>query len=185
MDLISILLIAVALAMDAFAVSITGGVCSLKMKVGEALKFGLYFGTFQFFMPVAGWALSLGFREFIEGYDHWVAFGLLCIIGIRMIVASFRKGEEKTFNMTSFKNMLMLAVATSIDALAVGVSFAFLRIFVVFPAAIIGVVAFLFSFIGYYIGCRTGKLFGNRIELAGGIILIGIGVKILAEHVIF
>ncbi len=185
MDMITIIIIAFGLAMDAFAVSITSGITIKKLKIDHALKIALFFGSFQAFMPVVGWLAGLSLKDFISGIDHWIAFGLLGFIGCKMIYESIRMqpGEARNNSMNLYV-LLILSVATSIDALAVGISFAFLEISIVTPVIIIGVVTFLLSFFGVFVGSRFGHFFEKRIEIVGGLVLIGIGVKILVEHLV-
>ncbi len=183
MDLTTLLLIALGLAMDAFAVSITNGITIKHQRIHNALKIGLFFGAFQALMPSIGWLAGLSLREFIGGIDHWIAFGLLSLIGGKMIYESIKVGsEEKTSNALGLFVLFMLSVATSIDALAVGLSFALLKISIVTPILVIGLVTFVLSFLGVFIGNKVGHFFENKIEILGGLILIGIGVKILIEH---
>lgn len=196
MDIISVLFIAVALAMDAFSVSITSGMVLKKVKVSASSKIGLFFGVFQFVMPCIGYFLGSAFASLITSFDHWIAFILLGFIGGKMLYEAIKddeKEEENIKNPLDNKLLTMLAIATSIDALAVGVTFATMGMQVVSPctfsqlallqsAGIIGVVAFLISVIGVRIGGKCGNLFGNKAEILGGIVLIGIGVKILIEH---
>ena len=185
MDAITIIAIAFGLAMDAFAVSITSGITIKRLKINHALKIALFFGLFQAIMPLVGWLAGLSLRGFIAEIDHWIAFGLLSFIGCKMIYESIAvQSKEKQINPLNIYVLLMLSVATSIDALAVGVSFAFLKISIVTPAIVIGTITFILSFFGVFIGNRIGHFFENKIEIAGGLILIGIGVKILLEHLI-
>ena len=185
MDIISITLIALGLAMDAFAVSITGGIAIRHLRIRSALKIAFFFGAFQAFMPVLGWLAGLSLRELISDIDHWIAFGLLCFIGCKMIYESLKiKGSEEEKDFLNIYILLVLSVATSIDALAVGLSFAFLKISIAAPVIIIGTVTFLLSFTGVFIGDKIGHLFKNKFEIIGGIILIGIGIKILVEHMV-
>jgi putative Mn2+ efflux pump MntP len=183
MDIIEILLIALGLAMDCFAVSITSGIAIKHQRINNALKIGTFFGLFQAFMPVVGWFLGLGFIGFISGIDHWIAFGLLGLIGCKMIYES-TKLEESERKMSSLSTyvLIVLSVATSIDALAIGLSFAFLGVLIAVPIVVIGIVSFLLSFFGFLVGKRFRHLFEKRIEVVGGVILIGIGIKILVEH---
>jgi len=186
-EILEILLIAVGLAMDAFAVSVANGITTTKQdRTGNALKMATFFGSFQAFMPVIGWSVGLLLLNLISGIDHWVAFGLLAFIGGRMIyeaVARNGKGEKTTT--LSVHVLLMLSIATSIDALAVGVSFAFLQVAsILVPVLVIGGVTFLLSFSGAFLGYRLGRFFGREIEVTGGLILIGIGLKILIEHLL-
>ena len=180
MSFLELLLIAVGLSMDAFAVSICKGLSLKNLKTRHAALVGLYFGGFQFLMPVIGWALGYRFERVIESVDHWIAFGLLAIIGLSMIREA--KQNEELNDDLSFKTMLLLAIATSIDALAVGVTFAFLQVRILPASALIGVTTFLLSALGVYIGHLFGLKYKARAEIAGGVILILIGVKILLEH---
>ena len=184
MDFIIVIFIALALAMDSFAVSITSGVTIKKLKVGNALKIALLFGFFQGFMPVIGWLAGTSLRTFISGFDHWVAYGLLSFIGLKMIYESFKlESAEKEGKLNSYV-LLVLAIVTSIDALAVGISFAFLKIAIITPVIVIGIITFLLSFIGVFIGNKIGPFFENKVEFLGGLILVAIGVRILIEHLI-
>lgn len=181
MGFIELLLIAVGLSMDAFAVSVCKGLSVKKVGVKHAALAGLYFGGFQFLMPVIGYLLGFRFESVIESIDHWVAFVLLAFIGGNMIKESFGKAEELNDDF-GVKTMLLMAIATSIDALAVGITFAFLEVQILPAAGLIGVTTFLLSFVGIYIGNAFGTRYKSRAELAGGIILVVIGVKILFEH---
>ncbi len=183
MDLFSIIFIAFGLAMDAFAVSVTSGITIKQLKIRNALKIALFFGAFQAFMPVIGWLAGLSLRAFISSVDHWIAFGLLFFVGCKIIYESVKlEPRERTIDPLDVSILLMLSIATSIDALVVGVSFAFLKVSIATPVIIIGVVTFILSFTGVYIGDRFGHFFEKKIEIAGGVILIGIGTKILVEH---
>ncbi len=185
--LVEFLLLGVGLAMDAFAVSICKGLAMRKVNKKQAVIIALFFGGFQAIMPVIGWLLCKGFQTYIEAFDHWIAFALLAFIGVKMIIETLRKKEddvviEEMDPPLDMKEMLMLAIATSIDALAVGISLAALDRPIVESAAIIGVVTFVISIIGVYIGNFFGNRYKKRAELTGGIILVLIGVKILCEH---
>ena len=183
--MVEIFLIAVSLALDAFAVSVSSGISIPGFGVKQAARMGLWFGAFQFMMPVAGWLLGSSVSQYIEAVDHWVAFALLAVIGGRMAWGSLRKGAgeaEEAPPDLSARRLCLLAVATSIDALAVGVSMAFMNVPVLASAVVIGVVAFVLSLVGGLVGKRLGSLFQRRAELAGGLVLIAIGVKILVEH---
>ena len=183
MSLVEIFLIAVSLALDAFAVSVSSGISIPGFGVRHALKLGCWFGGFQFAMPLMGWFLGSSVSRYIEAVDHWVAFGLLALIGGRMVWGSLRgDGAEEAPEDLSARRLCLLAIATSIDALAVGVSMAFMPVNVLLSAAVIGVVAFALSVVGGLAGKRLGALFQKRAELAGGLVLIGIGLKILIEH---
>ncbi|WP_303136821.1 manganese efflux pump MntP family protein [uncultured Eubacterium sp.] len=185
--LVEFLLLGVGLAMDAFAVSICKGLAMRKVNKKQAVIIALFFGGFQAIMPVIGWLLCKGFQTYIEVFDHWIAFALLAFIGVKMIIETLREKEddvviEEMDPPLDMKEMLMLAIATSIDALAVGISLAALDRPIVESAAIIGVVTFVISIIGVYIGNFFGNRYKKRAELTGGIILVLIGVKILCEH---
>ena len=191
MSLLDILLLAVALAMDCLTVSIVSGVIQFTVynkPLTVNLRMAIFFGFFQAMMPLIGWLGVSHFQSYLEAYDHWIAFGLLAFIGGRMIWESVSPEEEQHFNPRRLQTQLLLAVATSIDALAVGISFACTGYTSIsqltLPLIIIGVVSFLFSLIGYQLGTRFGRSIAHRLkpELLGGVILIGIGVKILAEH---
>lgn len=181
MSLIELFLVALGLSMDAFAVSICKGLSVKKLELRQALLTGLYFGGFQALMPLLGWLLGFRFEDMISRVDHWIAFFLLLIIGGNMIKES-RAEAERLSDDFSFKTMLLLAVATSIDALAVGISFAFLSVDIAPAAALIGIITFALSAAGCYIGRAFGAKYKSRAELAGGVILILIGTKILLEH---
>lgn len=185
--LVEFLLLGVGLAMDAFAVSICKGLAMRKVNKKQAVIIALFFGGFQAIMPVIGWLLCKGFQTYIEAFDHWIAFALLAFIGVKMIIETLREKEddvviEEMDPPLDMKEILMLAIATSIDALAVGISLAALDRPIVESAAIIGVVTFVISIIGVYIGNFFGNRYKKRAELTGGIILVLIGVKILCEH---
>ena len=181
-----IFLIAVSLAMDAFAVSISNGVSVKGFGKSHAVKQGIYFGGFQFMMPVIGWVLGSSVKSYIEAVDHWIAFGLLAIIGINMIREALGgEDDEEEATELSPKVLVLQAIATSIDALAVGISFAVLSVNILQASAIIGVVAFCFGVAGGILGKKIGGLLQNKAELAGGVVLILIGIKIVLEHTIF
>lgn len=185
--LVEFLLLGVGLAMDAFAVSICKGLAMRKVNKKQAVVIALFFGGFQAIMPIVGWFLCKGFQNYIEAFEHWIAFALLAFIGMKMIIETLSEKEEdvvveKMDPPLDMKEMLMLAIATSIDALAVGISLAALDRPIVESATIIGVVTFIISIVGVYIGNFFGNRYKKRAELAGGIILVLIGVKILCEH---
>lgn len=179
---ITVVLVAFALAMDSFSVSITNGLANKTFKVGNALKMGAFFGLFQAIMPAIGWFAGIHVLDLISGFDHWIAFGLLAFIGCRMIYGSARGGPKKLLDSPGIGLLLTLSVATSIDALAVGLSFSFLRIIIIVPAVVIGVITFSLSFAGVYLGGKLGHFVGNRVEILGGLILMVIGIRILVEH---
>ena len=180
MGLLEIILTAIGLSMDAFAVSICKGLSTKDVRLKHSLIVGLYFGLFQALMPVAGYFLGYNFQEAISAIDHWIAFILLALIGLSMIKESREEGEGD--DSYDFKTMIVLAIATSIDALAVGISFALLNVDIFTSAALIGVITFILSAIGVKAGCRLGSRSRRGACLVGGIILILIGLKILLEH---
>jgi len=185
MDTITLLMIAFGLSMDAFAVSISNGMTIKHQRANHALRIGMFFGSFQAVMPLIGWSAGLSFRELISGVDHWIAFGLLTFIGVKMIYESKKmEDQEKETKPLNLPTLLLLSVATSIDALAVGISFALLKISIITPIIVIGTVTFILSSIGVLIGNKVGHFFEKKIEILGGLILIGIGIKILLEHLI-
>ncbi|MFY9637427.1 MAG: manganese efflux pump MntP family protein [Methanobacterium sp.] len=179
MNFIIIFLIAVGLAMDAFFVSLTKGMVD-KTTVKHALIIAIFFGGFQALMTIGGWILGIPFKSIVSAYAPWIAFILISVVGIKMIYESFSV-EEDNNNDFSLKEITILAIATSIDAFVVGISLALLNTPVIEPAIIIGIVAFILSFIGVYIGKRIGYLFGKQIEIIGGVILILIGISILIQ----
>ena len=181
MDLFTIILIAVGLSMDALAVSVAKGMSITSNKWKPALLLAGLFGGFQAMMPVIGWLLGLSFADLIMGVDHWIAFGLLAFIGGKMVLDGFNDKKEEDTCLT-MPIALTLAVATSIDALMVGMSFAFLETSILLPIVIIGLITFVLSLLGFIFGSRLGNVFGSRIEIVGGIILIAIGLRILIEH---
>ena len=190
MGYITVLLIALSLAVDAFAVSVTNGIVVSDFRRRHAVKIGLYFGVFQFLMPLIGYALGSSFEKLIEAYDHWIAFSLLAIIGGSMIAESFKDEETECIGNSAKQflspmRLVTQAIATSIDALAVGISFAVTKTQNIFAnALIIGVVAFVCSFFGGIFGKKIGGIFRCYASRIGGIVLIGIGIKILIEHLL-
>ena len=182
MSIWDLFILAVGLSMDAFAVSVCKGLSLGKIKPKHMCIAGAWFGGFQALMPLIGYFLGSFFAEMIEKYDHWVAFVLLAIIGGNMIKESFDK-DEKVDSSMDVKSMLLLAIATSIDALAVGVTFAFLQVQIVPAASFIGVITFIFSAVGVKIGSLFGTKYKSKAELFGGIVLVLIGIKILLEGI--
>lgn len=187
MGLAELFILAVGLSMDAFAVSVCKGLAVKKVGVRESCIVGAWFGGFQALMPLTGYLLGTQFRNYITSIDHWIAFVLLCIIGINMIRESRERDEEqevcsKDENPFAFRSMLMLAIATSIDALAVGITLAFLNVALVPSVTFIGATTFVISAVGICIGNIFGIKYKSKAELAGGVILICIGLKILLEH---
>ena len=182
MSLLELFAIAVGLSMDAFAVSVCKGLSLRRYGPGRSLTAGIYFGGFQALMPLIGWALGVRFQQAIANVDHWIAFGLLTLIGINMLREARQEGDSLDEAMGPAA-MFLLAVATSIDALAVGVTFAFLQVSILPAVSFIGVTTFVLSALGVWVGSAFGARWRERAEQAGGIILILMGVKILAEHV--
>lgn len=179
-----LLLIAVGLAADSFAVSVSSGAIIGTLHLRHAFRIAIFFSFFQGLMPWIGWEMGALAGDSFQAFDHWVAFVMLCFIGGKMVYESQRIMQEEVSDPLNLYVLFTLAIATSIDALAVGVTFSFLEISIVWPVLIIGMVTFLFSFAGTYIGQFFGHLFEDKIELVGGLILIGIGCKILIEHLL-
>lgn len=182
MGFIELVVLSIGLAMDALAVSICKGLAMSKMKWKNAVIVGLYFGIFQGLMPVIGYLLGMSFQDAITNIDHWIAFILLAGIGLNMIKEALSKDKEEANDSVKFKDMIILAIATSIDALAVGVTFAFLKVNIVLSVSLIGIITFIISVVGVKIGNIFGDKYEKKAELAGGIILILLGIKILLEH---
>ena len=182
--MLSAVLIGVSLAMDAVAISVSAGMSIPGFRPRQGVKMGLWFGGFQFAMPLLGWFLGTSVAEYIVAVDHWVAFGLVAFIGGRMIWDSLHPEEEGGPADLSARRLCILAIATSIDALAVGVSMAFMTVDILFSAAVIGVVTFFLSLAGALLGRYLGSLLQKWAGVAGGVVLIGIGVKILMEHLV-
>lgn len=183
MEIGELIVLSLGLGMDAFAVSICKGLSMKKMNWKKALIIGLYFGGFQAIMPVLGYSLSKGFENFVTSIDHWIAFILLSIIGGKMVKDAFSPENSENCNEdVGFKTMIVLAIATSIDALAVGITFAFLNVNLILAIALIGSITFFLSVIGTKVGNVFGDRYENKAELLGGVILIFLGIKILLEH---
>lgn len=186
MDLMQLILIAIGLSMDAFAVALCKGLGMRKINYAHALIIALFFGGFQGGMPLIGWVLGKQFEQYITPVDHWIAFVLLGYIGGKMIWDAFHEdGEDcgcQQENRLDLKELLMMAIATSIDALAVGITFAFLQVQIVPAVSSIALITFGLSFVGVIVGNKFGNRFQNKAQLAGGAVLIIIGVKILLEH---
>jgi putative Mn2+ efflux pump MntP len=183
MSFISIFLIALALSMDALSVAIALGAAGRGHASGAAIRLATAFGLFQFVMPILGWLLGRTIVSYIEDYDHWIAFALLLIVGLRMIKEYFDRDEkERTKDPTKGWSLLILSVATSIDALAVGVSFAFFDVNIYYASAVIGIVCFIITALGMIFGKALSRIFGRKAVLIGAIVLIGIGIKIVIEH---
>ena len=176
--------IAVGLSMDAFAVSVANGCRIKQVTLRDALRPGWWFGGFQMLMPVLGWLGGLALRDLIQGFSHWVAFGLLVFVGGKMLIEVVRRGEhedECEAERCSTRDMLVLAIATSIDAMAVGLSLSVLHVSIWWPALLIGLVTFTFSLAGTLLGSSFGKLIKGKAEIVGGLVLIGIGIRILLQ----
>lgn len=172
--------------MDAFAVAVAEGVVIKRLRLRHALTVAAWFGGFQALMPLIGWLGGTTVQVWVSAWDHWIAFGLLAAIGGKMVAEAFEIGEvERRTDAMGTRVAFLLAVATSLDALAVGFSFAMVEVTILEPVLVIGLVTFATSFAGVWIGTRFGSLFEKKIEVAGGLVLIGIGLKILLEHTLF
>jgi putative Mn2+ efflux pump MntP len=187
--MLSIVLIGLSLSFDALAVSISSGISNRNLKKFHVVRGSFFFGAFQFAMPVIGWFLGKAFVSYIEAFDHWVAFGLLAFIGGKMLVGALpRKNREtrpaKNIDIQNIGNLTVLAIATSIDALAVGLSFSMVNQGIWIPALIIGCITFAVCFLGFECGKKIGLVFETGSQIVGGLILVGIGVKILLEHLL-
>ena len=191
MSFISIFMTGIGLAMDAFAVSLAKGICLKENELKYSLRVSLFFGGFQALMPLLGWWVGRYFESYIKSFDHWIAFILLAIIGGKMLIEAIKelKSTEDTEiavecerDEFSYKKLTILAIATSIDALAVGVSFAFLSVSIIPSITIIGITTFVLSFFAVFLGKKLGEYMQSYAEIIGGVILIGIGIKILIEH---
>lgn len=182
MDMLTLFLIAVGLSMDAFAVAVCKGLASPHYRLHNSAVCGMWFGGFQALMPLIGFFLGISFRSRITAFDHWIAFVLLGLIGFGMIKEALNRGEEHTDSSFAPKAMAVLAVATSIDALAIGITFAFLSVNIAAAVILIGVCTFLISAAGVKIGSVFGTRYRSKAELIGGIILVVLGIKILIEH---
>jgi putative Mn2+ efflux pump MntP len=181
-EFLTIILAALALSMDAFAVSICFGACA-KHKRPVALRVGIFFGLFQGLMPLLGWAVGYLLNDFIHKIDYWIVFALLAGIGFKMIIeAIIHKNDERKLNSKNLWVMVSLSVATSIDAFAVGLSFALIQISIVASVTAMGIITFLVSYSGVYIGKKLSNHLGNKAEILGGIVLIAMGAKVLIEH---
>ncbi|MBN2315868.1 MAG: manganese efflux pump [Sedimentisphaerales bacterium] len=186
MELITIIVIAVGLAMDAFAVSVVSGSVYKQLHIKHALRMAAFFGGFQALMPLIGSLAGLSAKDYIVDYDHWIAFGILGAVGGKMIYESFKiKSVEDNYDPSNIIVLLVLSVATSIDALAVGLTLSLITRSIATAVIIIGLITFFLSYLGVLIGKRFGHFFENKIEILGGLILIGLGIKILIEHLLF
>jgi putative Mn2+ efflux pump MntP len=184
MDLITIILVAIGLSVDAFSVAIGIGAANIKRSWVPVMRLAAAFGLFQFAMPIAGWLAGLTVVNIIGDFDHWIAFALLAYVGGKMIWEGCKnESEEEKADQTRGLPLFLLSIATSIDALAVGFSFSILKVPILFPAVIIGTVCFLMTAIGMIFGKALAIIFGKKVEIFGGIVLIAIGVKILIDHI--
>lgn len=182
MSIFDILVIAVALAMDCFSVSVATGVAVDKPQFKTVLLMAIFFGGFQGLMPVVGWLTGGGMASLIEAFDHWVALGLLVFIGGGMIRGALSEGESKALDVTRVRTLIELAVATSVDALVVGVNLGIMQNALLLPVLIIAAVSFVLTIVGFYLGAYFKRICKFKFELVGGIVLIGIGIKIFLEH---
>jgi len=185
MELFTVIAIALGLSADAFAVSIVSGSAYKQLKIKHAFRIAAFFGGFQAIMPIIGWLAGMSVKEHIADYDHWVALALLSAIGGKMIYESFKvRPAGGNFDPSNIFVLLTLSVATSIDALAIGITLSFLRISIAAVVVIIGLITFVVSYLGVFIGKKFGHLFENKIKAIGGAVLIGLGIKILLEHLL-
>ncbi|MEW6288639.1 MAG: manganese efflux pump MntP family protein [Thermodesulfobacteriota bacterium] len=185
MEPVTLIFIALALAMDAFAVALAAGVALHPVSKRQLFRLGFHFGLFQGLMPIIGWLAGLSVQSMISAYDHWLAFGLLFFVGGKMIYEAFADDEEKEkTDPTRGATMVMLSIATSIDALAVGLSLAVIGVNIWTPALVIAVTASTLTVAGMLLGGKIGMIWGKRVEVLGGLLLIGIGLKILGEHLL-
>jgi len=184
MDFLTIILVAVGLSFDTFAVSVSNGLSITSLSFRQAIKIAFILAFFQALMPFLGWFMGIQVEQFVSEYDHWIAFGLLLLLGMKMIIESIKKtNRQKDAEFPKLTIIIGMAIATSIDALVVGISFAFVKINIYYAVAIVGLVTFLVSMIGLLFGKTLGRKLGREIEVFGGIILIAIGIKILLSHV--
>jgi putative Mn2+ efflux pump MntP len=183
--MVELLILSIALSMDAFAVSLGLGSKQSNFDIGLALKTGLLFGLFQGIMPLIGYLAGIGLADFIEAVDHWAAFILLALIGGKMVYESFGEPLEEEISIITNKVLLMLAIATSIDAMAAGFTLTLMSTSIIVSVITIGMTTFAMSYVGVFMGSRGGEYLESKAEFVGGIVLIGIGVKILIEHTLF
>lgn len=183
MHLLEILLIAIGLSLDTFAVSVSSGLCIKDINFRQAVRIAVVLAFFQAIMPVIGWLGGIQVEEYMREIDHWIAFGLLCGLGLKMIIENLLNTQEKKLNPLITKVLIIMAIATSIDALVVGLSLAFIKTNIMLAALIIGFVTFIVAMIGMLAGKKVSGKLGSRIEILGGLILIGIGLKLLLEHI--
>jgi putative Mn2+ efflux pump MntP len=181
--ILSTIIIGLGLSADCFAVALSSSISNRKLPVWQGLRVSVFFGVFQAGMVLLGWLAGSRILRYIQEFDHWIAFGLLAFVGVKMIWESLHEKEERT-DITRWRYLLLLAVATSIDALAAGLSFAFLKGNIAMASAVIGAISLIITFAGFFAGKKLGELVGKRAEIIGGIILIGIGIRILVEHLL-
>ncbi len=183
MEILTTSLMSLGLAADAFAVSLTSGFIIKHIKVNKALKIALFFGGFQGLMPFIGWSAGLAFRDFLSGIDHWIAFGVLSLIGGKMVYEAMQEeGEERKFNPLDSYTLLALAIATSLDALVAGLGLSVIKTPILLACTLIGLITFALSLLGVFIGHKFGNILHQKIEILGGLILIAIAVKILVQN---
>ncbi|NVO10628.1 MAG: manganese efflux pump [Bacteroidales bacterium] len=182
MGLITLFLLAIGLCFDTFAVSVSSGLIRKEIVFWQAARIAFFLATFQAVMPVLGWLGGITIRNWIEPFDHWVALGILTILGVKMLLESQKSSDDKNIDPLDIKVIISMALATSIDAFAVGISFAIIEVNMLLAVIIIGLVTFIASMLGILFGKKTGSRFGQKMEIIGGIILIAIGIKIVIEH---
>lgn len=186
MGLFYYILLGIGLSIDSFTASVTSGVCISQIKVKNIIKIALFMSFFQALMPLIGWLLGSRFQIYIESFDHWIAFLLLGFLGVNMVISSLKSDEENQESKALSNRLLLgMAIATSIDAMAVGVSFGVLNLTIIIPVLIIGGITFIFSFFGAWCGNKLGDKYNSGLELFAGILLFGLGTKILIEHTCF
>lgn len=182
MGLITLFFLAIGLCFDTFAVSVSSGLLRKEIVFWQAVRIAFFLAIFQAIMPVLGWLGGITIKEWIEPFDHWVALGILTILGVKMLIESLKASDEKNINPLDIKVIISMALATSIDAFAVGISFAIIEVNMILAVLIIGSVTFIASMLGILFGKKTGSHFGQKMEIIGGLILIAIGIKIVIEH---
>lgn len=186
MSILYYIVLGIGLSVDSFTASVSSGVCISDLKIKHIVKIALLMSFFQALMPIIGWGLGVKFQHYIESFDHWIAFALLGIIGINMIISSFNNDDNsKDYGPSNTKLLAGMAIATSIDAMAVGVSFGLLNISIIVPVILIGVITFIFSFCGAWFGNKLGNKYNSGLEFMAGVVLFGLGTKILIEHTCF
>lgn len=182
MDFITLLLLAIGLCFDTFAVSVSSGIIKKEILFWQAVRIAIILAAFQAVMPLIGWLGGISIKGWIEPFDHWIALGILTLLGVKMLIESQKESEDKNINPLDIKVIISMAIATSIDALAVGISFAIIQVNMILAVFTIGSVTFIASMLGILFGKKTGSHLGQKMEIIGGLILIAIGVKIVLEH---